>query len=98
MTLPYSLPYSVDLRREQRASDSRVQRPTPRVLADRERTRRCRSALLVGWRWPSFWRVVRRPVGCARCRFEDGRRRPPLRLPNADLCPLGPGLAVSVVA
>jgi len=33
-----------------------------------------------------------------RCRFEDGRRRPPLRLPNADLCPLGPGLAVSVVA
>ena len=30
--------------------------------------------------------------------FEDGRRRPPLRLPNADLCPLGPGLAVSVVA
>jgi hypothetical protein len=27
-------------------------------------------------------------------RVEDGRRRPPLRLPNTDLCPLSPGLAV----
>jgi hypothetical protein len=40
--------------------------PTPRVLAHGERTRRCRSALRPGWRRPSFWRVVRRPVGCAR--------------------------------
>src|ERR1035437_1431717 len=32
--------------------------PTPRVLADRERTRRCRYALQPGWRRPSdalFW-------------------------------------------
>ena len=41
-------------------------RPTPRVLTDRERTRRCRSALLSLERWPLFWRVVRRPSGCAR--------------------------------
>jgi hypothetical protein len=45
MALPYNLPYLVGLRREQRASDSRVQRLTPSVLADSERTRRCRSAL-----------------------------------------------------
>jgi len=40
--------------------------PTPRVLADRERTRRCRSLLRPRWRRPSFWRVVRRPSGWAR--------------------------------
>ena len=45
--------------------------------------RMCRSALLVGWRWPWFWRVVLRPSGC-------GRRQPRHRLPSAALCALRP--------
>jgi hypothetical protein len=30
--------------------------PTPRLIAERERTRTCRSALRPGWRSSSFWR------------------------------------------
>src|SRR5450759_3494422 len=42
--------------------------PHAKRACPRRAHRRCRSALLVGWRWPSFWRVVLLLV-------DDARRR-----------------------
>jgi hypothetical protein len=53
--------------------------------------RKCRSALRPGCRRSSFWRVVRRSIGC-------GRRRPQHRLQSAVLYTLQSGQAASALA
>src|ERR1035437_430290 len=100
MALPYKLPYLVGLRREQRASDSRVQRLTPSVLADSERTRRCliRSAPRTGGRQPSFSRVVRYQSACSRSATRMRSLHGQHRLPSAVPYVLQSGQAGSVLA
>jgi len=73
-------------------------RPTAGVLAASEHTR---GAVLRCWLdgdGRGSGALFGARSGVLDGRFEDVRRRPPLRLPNADPCVLGPGLAVSVLA
>jgi len=66
-------------------------RLTPSLIATREHSRGAVLALPFGVRPSSFWRVVRRPSGCA-------RRHPQHRLPSAVPCALRPGHTAYVLA
>src|SRR5664280_2318420 len=73
-------------------------RLTPSLHATREHTRRAVLRCCLDSDGRRSGALFGAQSGVLNRRVEEGRRHTPLRLPNEDLCPLWPGLAVSVVA